>query len=126
MEELFIINDYDTGEPFEYILTDNAIGCKKTLEEFEKRKRDCDSEDEYDELEWDDFYEMLDKKHINYKVITNIEKYDYQEVVMLLGQIYDYLHTGDLHDYPLIVFEDEEKKERQEINTVNKTLQVFD
>ena len=26
---------------------------------------------------------------------------------MLLGQIYDYLNAGELHDYPLIVFEDE-------------------
>ena len=26
---------------------------------------------------------------------------------MLLGQIYDYLKEGKLHDYPLITFEDE-------------------
>ena len=26
---------------------------------------------------------------------------------MLLGQIWDYLNAGDLHSYPLIVFEDE-------------------
>ena len=71
MEELFIIKDYDTGEPFEYILTDNANACKKVLQKFEKERFDND------DLEWDDFYKMLDAKNIKYQRARDVDSYSY-------------------------------------------------
>lgn len=71
MEELFIIKDYDTGEPFEYILTDNASTCKKVLQKFEQERFDND------DLEWDDFYKMLDAKNIKYQRVRDVESYSY-------------------------------------------------
>ena len=35
MNELFIINDYDTKQPMMYYLTDNAYECKKVLEDID-------------------------------------------------------------------------------------------
>lgn len=72
MNELFIIKDYDTREPFEYLLTDNAIGCKETLKDFEKRRFE-----EEEDLEWSTFYEMLEERHIHFKQFHDIETYDY-------------------------------------------------
>jgi len=70
MNELFIINDYDTKQPFEYIITDNAVGCRETLEEFEKRRFEED-------LEWTDYYDMLEQKGISFHIPQDIENYDY-------------------------------------------------
>lgn len=71
MKELLVINDYDTGEAFEYILTDNANACKKVLQKFEKERFDNDN------LEWEDYYKMLDEKGIKYEVINTIKSYAY-------------------------------------------------
>ena len=71
MKELLIINDYDTQEAFEYILTDNANACKQVLQKFEQERFDNDN------LEWEDYYKMLDEKGIKYEVINTIKSYAY-------------------------------------------------
>ena len=67
MNELFIIKDYDTREPFEYLITDNAVACRETLKEFEQRRF------EEEDLEWQDYYDMLEQKGISFHIAQDIE-----------------------------------------------------
>ena len=71
MNELFVINDYDTREPFEFIITDNAKACKKLLQDFEQKRFEDDM------LEWDYYYDMLERNGISFHIVQKVESYNY-------------------------------------------------
>lgn len=72
MKELFIINDYDTHEPFEYIITDNLLKCKEILGNVEKQmvEGECD-------YWYEKFFEELDKEKVNYTRVVDTLMYDF-------------------------------------------------
>lgn len=99
MKELFIINDYDTGEPTEFYITDNARGCAEALDDVELIRNYFDDEDEDDRIKelkeelgirkfnkilryaedcWQDAFEVLCKSRgIKLEQPDDIETYEF-------------------------------------------------
>lgn len=69
MKELFIINDYETGQPMYYFLTNNAIKCYELLSKVDGMvEKDC----------WQKLFVHLCKENnVIIEYFENVKEYNY-------------------------------------------------
>ena len=86
MNNLFIVKDYETGEPLSYYLTNNVYECKAIMEMID-RAQDEDENDEFyspsivamKDNGFDFVFQELVKEHdwLQVELITTIDTYEY-------------------------------------------------